>query len=89
MFAFFSSEIKSVVKSTQNQQISDAFRPMLSELIGNPDEELISFASDFHEKNVSFEFSLIGSDDEILFQTENFEFPEEVPEISIGATETE
>lgn len=72
MFIFFSDQIKSVVESTQRQQISNVFQPLLNHLHGKSDDEIMIMAKDFHEKNTSFEFRLEASDGQILYQTENF-----------------
>ncbi|HDR5039596.1 TPA: hypothetical protein QCR75_006120, partial [Bacillus anthracis] len=75
-FAFFAEQIKTVVESTQRQQISTVFEPLLRQLEGKTHEEIIEVAVDFHKKNASFEFSFISLDKEILYKTKNFIMPE-------------
>ncbi|BFH70990.1 sensor protein VanSB [Paenibacillus dendritiformis] len=72
MFIFFFDQVKSVVESTQRQQISEVFQPLLNHLHGKSEDEIMNIAKNFHEKNTSFEFCLEASDGQILYQTENF-----------------
>lgn len=72
MFVFFFDQVKSVVESTQRQQLSDVFQPLLNRLHGKSDDEIMNIANNFHEKNTSFEFCLEAADGQILYQTENF-----------------
>jgi two-component system sensor histidine kinase VanS len=72
MFAFFSDQIKSVVETTQQQQISGVFQPLLDNVKGKSEDEIIEITRRFHEKNASFEFCFKGSNGKILYQTENF-----------------
>lgn len=75
MFAFFFDQIKSVVESTQREQLSEVFQPLLDHLDEKSNDEIIGIAKNFHEKNTSFEFCLEASDGQILFQTANFTMP--------------
>ncbi|MDU5145514.1 MAG: HAMP domain-containing sensor histidine kinase [Paenibacillus dendritiformis] len=72
MFIFFFDQVKSVVESTQRQQISEVFQPLLNHLHGKSDDEIRNMANSFHEKNTSFEFCLEAANGQILYQTENF-----------------
>lgn len=77
LFFFFSDQLKGVVESTQQQQISDIFHPLLSKVGGKFEAEIIKTAKEFHEKNTAFEFCLEAADGRILYQTENFKLPQD------------
>lgn len=71
---FFQAQIASVFETTQNQQLTNVFQPLLDQISGKPDNEKIKIAEKFHEKNASFEFSIVGKDGSVLYKTENFTF---------------
>ena len=76
MFLFFSNQIRSTVTVTQQRQAMEVFLPLFEQLRGKTNEEIISFAEDFHIKNASFSFCFIKEGGEVLFQTENFTMPD-------------
>ena len=78
MFLFYSNQIKSTVTVTQQRQTADVFAPLLEQLQGKTDEEIIAFAEEFHKKNTSFKFCFVTDDDEVLFQTEGIVIPNEM-----------
>jgi two-component system sensor histidine kinase VanS len=84
MFIFFSDQIRAVVSVTQQRQQAAAFQPLLSELPGKTEEELIAFVEEFHAKNASFDFCIETADGRILYQTENFKMPEGEPKALPG-----
>ena len=74
MFLFFSNQIKSTVTVTQQRQTSEVFLPLLEQLRGKTNDEIIAFAEDFYKRNTSFSFCFTTLDGEVLFQTEDFEY---------------
>ena len=77
MFLFFSNQIKSTVTVTQQRQTSEVFLPLLEQLRGKTNDEIIAFAEDFYKRNTSFSFCFTTLDGEILFQTEDFVFQDD------------
>ncbi len=85
LFFFFSDQLKGVVESTQQQQISDIFHPLLSSVDGKSEAELIKTAKEYHAKNTAFEFCFEAADGRILYQTENFKLPQDIlPQNDVG-----
>ena len=78
MFLFYSNQIKSTVSVTQQRQTAEAFAPLLVQLQGKTDEEIISFAEEFHNKNTSFKFCFVTDENEVLFQTGGIVIPNEM-----------
>lgn len=73
--SFFFDQIKSVVEQTQREQISNAFQPLLTQLKGKSNAEIVTIAKRFHEKNTLFEFGVEASDGRILYKTKGFTMP--------------
>lgn len=71
---FFAGQIGAVFETTQKQQLTHVFQPLLEELKGKPYAEKIMIAQRFHDKNASFEFGLIAKDGRLLYKTANFTF---------------
>jgi two-component system sensor histidine kinase VanS len=69
---FFAGQVKSVFETTQKQQLEDVFEPLVKELQGKSDSERVKIAEKFHDKNSSFEFSIISNDGHVLYKTKNF-----------------
>jgi two-component system sensor histidine kinase VanS len=71
---FFAGQITAVFETTQRQQLTNVFQPLLDQLSGKSDNEKIKIAEDFHEKNASFEFCIETTEGGILYKTERFIF---------------
>jgi two-component system sensor histidine kinase VanS len=71
---FFAGQITSVFETTQRQQLTNVFQPLLDQLSGKSDNEKIKIAEEFHEKNASFEFCIETNKGRILYKTEKFIF---------------
>lgn len=71
---FFAGQIATVFETTQRQQLTNVFQPLLDQLDGKSDNERIEIAQKFHEKNTSFEFCIETKDGRVLYKTENFTF---------------
>lgn len=76
MAVFFADQIKSVVESTQREQIAKVFQSFVADVKGKSTDEVVRIAQDFHSKNASFEFAVISSDLRILYRTDNFKMPQ-------------
>jgi len=72
MFLFFSSQIKSTVTETQQQQTKEVFAPLLEQLRGKTNDEIAAFAEEFQKRNASFIFRFTTEDGKVLFQTDDF-----------------
>ena len=75
MFLFYSNQIKSAVTVTQQRQTAEVFAPLLEQLHGKTNDEIIAFAEEFHRKNASFSFCFETEDGEVLFRTDEFFMP--------------
>ena len=78
MFLFYSNQIKSTVTVTQQRQTTEVFAPLLEQLHGKTNEEVIAFAEEFHRTNASFNFCFETVDGEILYQTDGFVLPNDM-----------
>ncbi|TLS48926.1 HAMP domain-containing protein [Paenibacillus antri] len=90
MLVFFADQIKSVVGSTQREQIAEVFQTLIQETKGKSEDDIVRIAQRFHETNASFEFSVMSSDGEVLYRTDRFDMPPpdlrlpDVPEVVRG-----
>jgi len=87
MFFIFSNQIQSTIALTQQQQFSETLMLFRAQTQGQPTEDIIALAEDFHRWNSSFELSLLGEDGEILFQTDSFADHNIITEMSYEAVE--
>lgn len=71
---FFAGQITSVFETTQRQQLTSVFQPLLDQLSGKSDDEKIEISKKFHDRNASFEFCIEAKDGRILYKTEQFAF---------------
>ncbi|HBT63215.1 MAG TPA: hypothetical protein DEB10_00955, partial [Ruminococcaceae bacterium] len=71
---FFAGQIVSVFETTQREQLTNVFQPLLDQFSGKSDNEKIKIAEKFHERNASFEFCLKTKEGRVLYQTEDFIF---------------
>ena len=78
IYLFYSSQIKSAVTVTQQRQTAEVFAPLLAQLYGKTDAEIIAFAEEFHRNNASFHFCFETEDGTVLFQTDGFVMPAEM-----------
>jgi two-component system sensor histidine kinase VanS len=67
--AFFSGQISATLENMERQQLSNIFAPLMEQLGGKSDEEVISLSEDFHAKNAAFEFYVQNEDGEIIYKT--------------------
>lgn len=75
MLVFFADQIKSVVGSTQREQIAQVFQSLIQQANGKKEEEIVRIARDFHAKNTSFEFAVFSSTGTVLYRTDRFVMP--------------
>jgi len=69
--AFFSNQIAESLNSMEHHQLINIFDPLVSELSGKQEDEIVQIAENFHQKNSSFEFILKTMDGKILYKTDN------------------
>lgn len=75
MLVFFADQIRSVVGSTQREQITGVFQTLIHQTNGKSEDEIARIARDFHAKNSSFEFSVMSPDGKVLYKTDQFVMP--------------
>ncbi|MXQ53509.1 sensor histidine kinase [Shimazuella alba] len=76
MIGFFAEQFKSVVESTQREQIMGVFQTLINQAKGKNNNEIVQIAKEFHKKNASFEFCIISLDGKVLYKTEHFAIQE-------------
>jgi two-component system sensor histidine kinase VanS len=72
------------VTVTQQRQTAEVFAPLLEQLRGKTDEEIVAFAEEFKGKNSSFNFCFITDDGEVLFQTDGIAAPDDINSFQNG-----
>lgn len=65
----FAQQFIVINNSIHEQQVMNSFQPLIRQIEENPKEEVLTLAEAFHEKNTSFEFSILTTDGRALFAT--------------------
>lgn len=81
LVAFFADQIKSAVGSTQREGIAEVFQSLIQQAKGKSEEDIIEIARQFHNKNASFEFSVLSVEGKVLYRTDGFVMPPEGAEL--------